>query len=275
MSRRAPSFSERYRAPGGPALDLGRFECDDTALAPGGKAEAESAAAELNRELERLQELLWAGHRERLLVVLQGMDTSGKDGVIRHVFDGVNPLGVKVASFKAPTADELARDFLWRVHARVPSAGELVIFNRSHYEDVLVVRVHGLVPERTWRRRYDQIREFERLLAETGTTVLKFFLHISKAEQKRRLEERLADPSKQWKFDPRDLAERAHWKEYQRAYGEAIGRTSTADAPWFVVPSDKKWYRDLVVARILVESLRRLKLEPPKPSFDPATIRIR
>jgi PPK2 family polyphosphate:nucleotide phosphotransferase len=274
MKRRASSYSERYRAPGGRPLELGRRAADETKLAPGGKAEAESAAAELNKELERLQELLWAGHRQRVLVVLQGMDTSGKDGVIRHVFDGVNPVGVKVASFKAPTVEELAHDFLWRVHSRVPADGELVIFNRSHYEDVLVVRVHELVPESVWRRRYDQIREFERLLAETGTTILKFFLHISNAEQKQRLEERLADPSKQWKFDPRDLAERARWKDYQKAYGEAIGRTSMAQAPWYVVPSDKKWYRDLVVARILVEALTRLKLEPPKPTFDPAAIRI-
>jgi PPK2 family polyphosphate:nucleotide phosphotransferase len=274
MKRRGSSFSERYRAPGGRPLDLDRHAANDTDLAPGGKAEAESAATELNAELERLQELLWAGHRQRLLVVLQGMDTSGKDGVIRHVFDGVNPVGVKVASFKAPTAEELAHDFLWRVHSRVPGDGELVIFNRSHYEDVLVVRVHELVPERVWRRRYDQIREFERLLAETGTTILKFFLHISSAEQKQRLEERLADPAKQWKFDPRDLAERARWKDYQKAYGEAIGRTSTDLAPWYVVPSDRKWYRDLVVARILVEALTRLKLKPPAPTFDPAKIRI-
>ena len=275
MKRRASSFSERYRSPAGKPLDLALFDPGDTSLAPDGKEQAESRAPALNAELEALQELLWARHRERVLVVLQGMDTSGKDGVIRHVFDGVNPIGVKVASFKAPTAEELAHDFLWRIHSRVPADGELVIFNRSHYEDVLVVRVHELVPGSVWRRRYEQIRAFEQLLVDTGTTILKFFLHISNAEQKRRLEERLADPAKQWKFDPRDLPERERWKAYQEAYGEAIGRTSTADAPWYVVPADRKWYRDLVVASLLVETLKGLDLAPPKPVFDPAKIRIR
>ena len=274
MPRRDASFSASYRIPEGKGIDLAKHNPADTALAPGGKEEAESAAGSLNGRLEALQELLWARHRERVLVVLQGMDTSGKDGVIRHVFDGVNPVGVKVASFKAPTPEELAHDFLWRVHARAPAEGELVIFNRSHYEDVLIVRVHGLVPEKVWRRRYEQIREFEALLVESGTTILKFFLHISKHEQKHRLEERLADPARQWKFDPHDLVERERWPAYQEAYGEAIGRTSTPGAPWFVVPAEHKWYRDLVIASILVETLEGLRLEPPAPTFDPAKIRI-
>lgn len=268
------SSVERYRvAPGSPA-NLGGIDTDETALASAGREAAETEMGELNRELEALQELLWSRQREKVLVVLQGMDTAGKDGVIRHVFDGVNPLGVKVVGFKVPTAEERARDFLWRVHSRVPGAGELVIFNRSHYEDVLVVRVHGLAPEPVWQARYRQIVEFERLLAETGTTILKFYLHISKAEQKKRLQERLDDPAKRWKFNPGDLDDRARWKEFRRAYETALERTSTASAPWYVVPSDKKWYRNLVVARVLVGSLRALGMRSPEADFDPAGIRI-
>ena len=273
MARDQRLPTERYRAD--PArFDLSRHDPGDGG-AWGDKRSAGPRLDRLNDELELLQERLWARGRDRVLIVLQGLDTSGKDGVIRHVFDGVNPTGVRVASFKAPTSDELARDFLWRVHARVPAAGEIVIFNRSHYEDVLVVRVRNLAPPKVWRARYRQIADFERLLAETGTIVLKFFLHISKGEQKKRLEERLADPEKQWKFNPGDLDDRKHWDDYQEAYAEALRRTSAPHAPWYVVPADRKWYRNLVIAQVLVESLRKLDLEPPPPAFDPAAIRIR
>jgi PPK2 family polyphosphate:nucleotide phosphotransferase len=196
------------------------------------------------------------------------MDSSGKDGVIRHVFDRVNPSGVKVASFKVPTPLELAHDFLWRVHPHVPADGEMVIFNRSHYEDVLVTRVKGLVPPDVWQRRYDQINDFERLLAEggeAGTTILKFFLHIDKDEQKERLQARLDDPTKRWKFRRGDLDDRKLWPEYQRAYEEALSRTSTEHAPWYVVPANRKWYRNLVVATVLVDALERLEMTYPEP----------
>jgi PPK2 family polyphosphate:nucleotide phosphotransferase len=273
MSKKRPG-TDRYRVRPGEKLDLGRHDPQDRALFRGDKESAREDVAKLNDEIEALQELLWARQRERVLIVLQGMDTAGKDGAIRNVFQGVDPLGVRVASFKAPTAEELAHDFLWRVHAQVPAAGEIVIFNRSHYEDVLVVRVRQLAPPGVWRRRYRQIVEFERLLVETGTTLLKFFLHISKEEQRERLQSRLDDAAKQWKFNPGDLAERARWEDYQVAYREALERTSTAEAPWYVVPADRKWYRDLVISTVLVETLRGLALEPPAAEFDPTTIRI-
>ena len=205
---------KRFRVKPGGKIDLSEF---DPAATPGfNRKEADARLQELNDRLEALQEALWAEHRHQVLVVLQGMDTSGKDGTIRHVFEGVNPLGVRVAAFKAPTPEELEHDFLWRVHARVPGRGEMVIFNRSHYEDVLVARVQKLVPPEVWKQRYDQINDFERLLADTGTTVLKFFLHISKDEQKERLQARLDDPQKQWKFRKGDLVDRALWDEYLR-----------------------------------------------------------
>jgi PPK2 family polyphosphate:nucleotide phosphotransferase len=250
-----------------------RLDRRDPAATPGwkgGKDEAAPVVARLAERLEELQELLFAEHRHRVLVVLQGMDTSGKDGVIRHVFEGVNPSGVRVESFKVPTTAELAHDFLWRVHPRVPSDGELTIFNRSHYEDVLVVRVRALQPEGVWRARYRQIVDFERLLAESGTTILKFFLHISKEEQRERFQARIDEPGKRWKFRSGDLEDRALWDDYQAAYAEAIGRTSTAAAPWYVIPADRKWFRDLAVASVLVQTLESLKMRLPagEPGLD-------
>jgi PPK2 family polyphosphate:nucleotide phosphotransferase len=232
------------------------------------KNEAKEALEALTGELEALQELLYAERKHKLLVVLQGMDTSGKDGTIRHVFEGVNPQGVRVASFKVPTPIELDHDYLWRVHLQTPGRGEVVIFNRSHYEDVLVVRVHQLVPEEVWKRRYDQINAFERLLADEGTTILKFFLHISLDEQKRRLQERLDDPTKHWKFATGDLAERKLWSAYQEAYEDALGKTSTEWAPWYIVPADRKWFRNLVIASVIVETLKGLKMSYPQPAED-------
>jgi PPK2 family polyphosphate:nucleotide phosphotransferase len=265
---------EHQVEPGG-RVNLAKTDAAATPGFKGGKDDVGEVFDALNDRLEELQELLWAERRHKVLVVLQGMDTSGKDGTIRHVFDGVNPLGVRVASFKAPTEEELDRDFLWRVHSRVPGRGELVIFNRSHYEDVLVARVRELVPEEVWKRRYGQINDFERLLAETGTTILKFYLHISKKEQKKRLQERLDDPLKRWKFRLGDLEDRALWKEYTAAYEEALSRTSTGHAPWYVVPSDKKWYRNLVVATVLVDALKGLKMELQPPPDDLDGVKIK
>jgi PPK2 family polyphosphate:nucleotide phosphotransferase len=259
---------ERYRVKPGKKVDLAKLDAGSTAAFDGGKKEVKEVFGELNDRLEVLQERLWAEHRRKVLVVLQGMDTSGKDGTIRHVFDGVNPAGVRVASFKAPTEEELAHDFLWRVHPEVPGRGEIVIFNRSHYEDVLAARVRKLVPEEVWRPRYQQIVDFEELLAATGTTILKFFLHVDQEEQKERFQARLDDPEKRWKFRLGDLEDRALWDDYQAAYAEALTRTSRERAPWYVVPANKKWYRNLVVATVLVEALEALGLETPEPAED-------
>lgn len=259
---------KRYRVEPGSQVDLTKIDPGSTEEFKGGKKDAEKVFPKLNARLEELQESLWAEHRHKVLIVLQGIDTSGKDGTIRHVFEGVNPTGVRVASFKAPSPEELEHDFLWRVHSKVPGAGEMVIFNRSHYEDVLVVRVQRLAPEEVWGKRYDQINDFERLLAETGTTILKFFLHISKEEQKERLQARIDDPAKRWKFRKGDLLDRERWDEYTLAYEDALSKTSTEHAPWYVVPSDKKWYRNLVIANVLNETLEGLGMKQPESSED-------
>jgi len=259
---------KRHRIEPGGKVDLSHFPPGDTAGAKDGKEAAEEETAALNGRLEILQERLWAENTHKLLVVLQGMDTSGKDGVIRKVFEGVNPLGVRVAAFKVPTEEELGHDFLWRVHSRVPGRGEIAIFNRSHYEDVLVPRVRKLVPEKVWKARYGQINDFEKLLTETGTTLLKFYLHISKDEQKQRLQERLDDPEKRWKFRKGDLDDRALWDDYMKAYEALLGHTSTRHAPWWVIPADKKWYRDLVISTVLVETLDKLGIRRPEARED-------
>jgi PPK2 family polyphosphate:nucleotide phosphotransferase len=255
---------KRYRVEVGTKVKLSDWDPNDKSRFKGSKQQAEAELEKLSLKLGELQELLHAERQRKVLIVLQGMDTSGKDGTIRHVFHGINPLGVRVASFKAPTAEELDHDFLWRVHQRTPGRGEIVIFNRSHYEDVLVVRVHELVPEEVWKRRYDQIRDFERLLTESGTTILKFFLYIDRDEQKKRLEERLEDGAKQWKFNPGDLSERKLWDDYMRAYEDAIEKTSTSDAPWYVVPANRKWYRNLVISTVLIDTLESLGMKYPE-----------
>lgn len=230
------------------------------------KKSAREAEATLEERLANLQERLYAESQQALLVILQAMDAGGKDGTIKRVFDSVNPQGVRVTSFKAPTSDELARDFLWRIHREVPPKGYIGIFNRSHYEDVLVVRVNKLVPESVWRKRYDMINEFERLLAESGTRILKFFLHISKDEQKRRLQERIDDPSKHWKFSLGDLPVRERWNDYMAAYEDAITLCNTPYAPWHIVPANRKWYRNLVVTQVIVETLEAMNPQyPPAP----------
>lgn len=235
-----------------------------------GKKEGLKELEGLLQELDSLQELLYAEHKHKVLVVLQAMDTGGKDGTIRRVFEGVNPQGVRVASFKVPTPVEMDHDYLWRVHQQVPGNGEMVIFNRSHYEDVLVVRVHQLVPAKDWKRHYRQINDFERMLSEEGTLILKFFLNISYEEQKTRLRARLEDETKLWKYNPDDLKERALWKEYMQAYEDVLNETTTSYAPWYAVPSDHKWFRDLVVASAMVQALKELKMGYPKPAFDVA-----
>jgi PPK2 family polyphosphate:nucleotide phosphotransferase len=265
---------KRYHLEPGSRIKLGEWDPNDKSAFPVKKKEGRKHLLELNQRLETLQELLYAEHKHKVLIVLQGMDTAGKDGTIRHVFEGVNPQGVRVAGFKKPTPRELDHDYLWRVHHQTPGRGEIAIFNRSHYEDVLVVRVHSLVPEEVWSKRYDHINDFERLLADEDTTILKFFLHINLEEQRERLQARLDEPSKHWKFNPADLDERVLWPEYTRAYEDALSKTSTAWAPWIVVPANRKWYRNLVVGTVIVEALEALGMRHPEPEFDPAEIEI-
>ena len=253
---------ERYLVNPKKKIKLVDFDPEDARGIAGDKEEARARLLVLNTKLEELQELLAAEHKHSILVILQGMDTSGKDGVIRSVFDGVNPQGVRVASFKVPTPIEADHDYLWRHHLQTPGLGEIVIHNRSHYENVLVVRVHSLVPEKVWSKRYFQMNEFEHTLVNEGTTVLKFFLHISKEEQRQRLLERLADPAKHWKFSPGDLKERALWDQYMQAYEDMLNKTSTPWAPWWIVPANKKWARDLLISSVLVDTLKGFKINP-------------
>ncbi len=257
---------ERYRVQSGDQIDLSQWDPDETSAFDGNKEAAKQALVGLNQRLEELQELLYAEDKHKVLIVLQALDTGGKDSTIRHVFEGVNPQGVKVANFRAPTKRELAHDYLWRVHRHTPGRGEIVIFNRSHYEDVLVVRVHNLVPPEVWGRRYQHINDFERLLADEGTTIRKFYLHISKEEQKERLQSRLDRPHKRWKFNPNDLKERKLWPDYTRAYEDVLNRTSTRWAPWYIIPANRKWYRNLVVATLIVETLEGLNMSYPQPA---------
>jgi PPK2 family polyphosphate:nucleotide phosphotransferase len=256
---------KRYRVSPGTKVDLDQWDPDDTSMFTGKKTDGVRALEPLTARLEQLQELLYAEGKHKVLIVLQAMDAGGKDGTIRHVFDGVNPQGVKVASFKAPSDNELAHDYLWRVHRRAPAKGEITIFNRSHYEDVLVVRVKKLAPKSVWARRYRQINEFEKMLVDEGTTILKFYLHISKDEQKQRLQDRLDKADKHWKFNAADLKERARWNDYQKAYESVLSKTSTKSAPWYVIPANRKWYRNLVISRILVDTLEGLDMRYPAP----------
>ena len=253
-----------HRVEPGTALRLADVDPADTSAAPGAKATTRAATAGLAERLAPLQEMLWAGGGRRVLVVLQGIDTAGKGGTVEHVLGAVNPAGLRVVSFKAPSASELARDYLWRIHANVPESGMIGVFDRSHYEDVLVVRVEQLVEAERWQRRFDHINAFEKLLVDEGTTVVKVFLHISKEEQRRRLQARVDDPEKRWKFKEADLDTRARWDDYQAAFEDAISRTSTDHAPWHIVPADKKWYRDWAVATILVGVLEGLDLRWPE-----------
>ncbi len=258
----------------GSRLRLADRDPDDDSSIGKDKSDARESLATAHARLESLQERLYAEGRHKLLVVLQAMDTAGKDSTIRHVFQGVDPLGVRVRGFKAPTPEEQAHDFLWRVHSHVPGAGEIAIFNRSHYEDVLITRVNGWIDAGECERRYRQINDFERMLAETGTTILKFYLHISKDEQKKRLEERRDTPQKQWKFNPGDLAVRAQWEAYMDAYEAALSATSTTHAPWHVIPANSKLARNLTVSRLLIDALESLDMRYPPPVKGAAGIRI-
>ena len=258
----------RYRVTPGKPVRVAEWDPREINGFDGDKDSGKDLLPALVKRLETLQEIFYAQGKHRLLIVLQAMDTGGKDSTIRQVFEGVNPQGVKVASFKAPTPLELAHDYLWRVHPHVPGNGEITIFNRSHYEDVLVVRVRNLAPEKVWSKRYEHIKAFEQMLVDEGTTILKFFLHISKDEQKQRLEDRVNDPTKHWKFNPGDLEERKLWDAYMAAYADMLERTSTADAPWYVIPADRKWFRNLLVSQVIVDTLESLDLRYPDPAYD-------
>jgi PPK2 family polyphosphate:nucleotide phosphotransferase len=262
------SVRETFRAPD----DLGRVDTRARPIGPRNKAAAAEEMADLGERLDHLQEALYAeatgGSPRAVLLVLQGMDTSGKGGVIRHVGGLVNPQGLQIATFKKPTEEELSHDFLWRVRRQVPAPGRIGIFDRSHYEDVLIARVDALVPEDVWRRRYTEINQFEAELDAQGVTILKCMLHISAKEQAERLVARLDDPAKRWKYNPGDLDARAKWPAYQEAYAEAVRRTDTDAAPWYVVPSDRKWYRNWAIAALLAETLADLDPQFPKPDFD-------
>lgn len=257
-----------YAVQPGTEINLQSWDPRDNTAFDGDKKAGKQVLRLLRKRLEDLQELLYAESKRKVLMVLQAMDTGGKDSTIRHVFDGVNPQGVKVANFKRPTREELAHDYLWRIHQHTPARGEIVVFNRSHYEDVLVVRVHNLVPPEIWKRRYDHINAFERMLVDEGTTILKFYLHISKEEQRERLQARLDRPHKRWKFNRGDLKERALWDDYMAAYEAMLSKTSTDWAPWYIIPSDRKWYRNLVIATILVQTLQGLDMQYPASADD-------
>ncbi len=267
--------SEKYLVKPGSKVDLEKIDANGKDLFDdGGKDDSGPAFEELQEMLKDLQKLLYAQNKHRVLVVMQAMDTGGKDGCIKHVFSRIDPQGVHVRSFKKPSEEELARDFLWRVHQRVPRNGQLVIFNRSHYEDIIAVKVKKLYPEKIWRRRYQHVIDFERMLAEEGTTIIKIYLHISKAEQKERLESRLANPDKYWKFNPDDLKDRALWDDFMKTYEEVLSETSTGHAPWYVVPANRKWYRNLCVARIMVDALKKLDMKFPEINWDPKSMAV-
>ena len=263
---------DRYRINPGDPADLKHRATDDD-----GGWDKDDAKDRLNENIERLEELqevLFAQRKHSILVVFQAMDTGGKDSTIRSVLGPLNPQGVRVWNFRAPSSVELDHDYLWRIHRRVPGKGYIGVFNRSHYEDVVVVRVKNLVEKSVWSRRYDHINHFEQLLVDECTAVIKFYLHISKDYQKQRLQRRLDTPDKHWKFNPDDLKERAFWSDYRDAYEDAITRCTSKHAPWFVIPAEHRWYRNLLVSQALLDALHRLPLEYPEPSFDPSAIRI-
>jgi PPK2 family polyphosphate:nucleotide phosphotransferase len=263
----ATNFSKELLVTPGKKVKLGKWDPEDTF----GWEKGHKMTAALDKTIERLdklQYLMYAEHKRTLLIVLQGLDASGKDGTIRHVMSGVNPQGCAVVSFKKPSADEMSHDFLWRIHKAIPEYGDIGIFNRSLYEDVLVVRVHNIVPKDVWSKRYDQINGFEELLHDSRIKVIKFFLNISKDEQKRRFQERIDDPDHRWKISEADFAERKFWDDYTDAYEDVLTRCSTEHAPWYIIPSDKKWFRNLAVSHIIAETLKDMKMKFPAPTVD-------
>ena len=269
----ATNFSKELIATPGKKIKLDKWDPEDT-LGWDKNHKMKASLAKTIEKLDELQYLLYAEHKRALLIVLQGLDAGGKDGTIRHVMAGVNPQGCRVTSFKKPTSEELSHDFLWRVHKAVPPVGDIGIFNRSHYEDVLIARVHNLVPKEVWSRRYDEINEFERTLEENNVKILKFFLHISKDEQKRRFQQRIDDKDRQWKISESDFAERKYWDDYTKAYEAALTNCSTKHAAWYVIPSNKKWFRNLAVSHIIVEALEELHMKFPAPTVDVSKIKL-
>ena len=268
------SFTKKLMVHPGAHFKMKDFDPDDTFGYQDDK-KTQAKQAKLIQRLDDLQYLFFAVKKRALLIVLQGMDTAGKDGTVRHVMSGVSPQGCNVTSFKSPTPDELAHDFLWRIHKAVPEKGDFGIFNRSHYEDVLIVRVHKLVPKKVWKARYDEINAFEKLLVENRVHIVKFFLHISKDEQKKRLEARITDPQKSWKISAADFAERKYWDDYVSAYEDALSRCSTEAAPWFIIPANHKWFRNFAISKILVQTLEDFDMQLPRPSLDLSKLDLR
>jgi PPK2 family polyphosphate:nucleotide phosphotransferase len=253
--------------PGKKHVNLSKWDPDDT-LGWEKDHKTKDNLEKCAKRLDDLQYLMYAERKHALLIILQGLDAAGKDGTIRHVMAGVNPQGCHVVSFKQPSTEERSHDFLWRIHKAVPAIGDIGIFNRSQYEDVLIVRVHDLVPKSEWSKRYDEINDFERMLTQNHVRILKFFLHISKDEQKKRFQERIDDPDKRWKISQDDFKERQFWDDYTEAYEDTLQRCSTDEAPWFVIPSNKKWFRNLAVSHIITETLEDLKMKFPPPTVD-------
>jgi PPK2 family polyphosphate:nucleotide phosphotransferase len=272
--RQKMDFAKKLKVEPGKRIRLSHYDPDDTLGYEKG-AESKRITEKAVTRMDVLQGLLYAENKRSLLIILQGMDAAGKDGTIRHVMSGVNPQGCHVTSFKVPSHEEAEHDFLWRAHLAVPERGQMGIFNRSYYEDVLVVRVHQLVPDNIWKKRYEQINMFEELLVQNNVTVLKFFLKISKDEQKNRFQERLEDPRHQWKFSPNDIAERKFWDDYMAAYEDALSKCSTPSAPWYVIPADHKWLRNLAISRIITQTLESFHMKYPKPSFDLSKYKIK
>jgi len=266
-------MTDQHRLTPGEAIDLTNLDARADAFHADRKS-AEKEFATLRDELIELQRRLYAGSKHSLLIILQAMDAGGKDGTIRKVFRGVNPQGVRVNSFKGPTLEDLSHDFLWRVHKVVPAVGMIGVFNRSHYEDVLVVRVEELVDQRVWEQRFEQINQFEKLLSDTGTTILKFYLHISKEEQRVRFQDRIDKPDKNWKFSHADLEKREQWGDYMEAYQATLNRCTTEWAPWYVIPADQKWYRNLAIARVVVGTLKRMDPQFPISTVDISDLKV-
>jgi PPK2 family polyphosphate:nucleotide phosphotransferase len=266
--------TKQFLVPPGTNVKLINYDPDDTAGVKD-KQEAEKELSKLRKQLSDLQLVLYAEHKHALLVVLQALDAGGKDGTIRHIFTGVNPQGCVVTAFKVPTPEEADHDFLWRIHKAVPPVGMIGIFNRSHYESVLVERVHNLVPQDVWKKRYGQINSFEEMLSANRVHILKFFLHISKDEQKRRIESRIHDKAKNWKMSMSDLKERERWDNYQAAFAEAISKCSTSHAPWYIVPANKKWFRNVLISQVIVDCLKGLNMQLPKGEFDPDQVAVK
>ncbi len=260
--------SEKYVVKPGSQVDLEAMDRKDKSLFDGDKSDHYDVLEDLCLELKEMQNVLYAEGKNKLLVVIQAMDTGGKDGCVKSVFARVDPQGITVTPFKKPTEDEMAHDFLWRVHKAVPRNGMISVFNRSHYEDIIAVRVKKIFPEEVWKGRYKHIQDFEQMLADEGTKIVKIFLNISKEEQHDRLKARLDNPAKHWKFNPDDLKDRARWHEFMEAYSDVIEKTSTEDAPWYVVPADRKWYRNLVVTQIMIDALKSLDMKYPTPDWD-------